>query len=138
LTVNIPAANIATAGTVNITVFNPAPGGGTSAAVDFFINNPVPAISALNPSSALVGGPDFTLTVNGSNFVTGAQVSFNNLPRAATLVNAGQLTAAITAAEIATAGVVNVTVINPGPGGGTSAAADFIIGYQIQLPLILK
>jgi hypothetical protein len=34
-----------TAGTANVTVFNPAPGGGESGAVTFTINNPAPTIS---------------------------------------------------------------------------------------------
>lgn len=37
LTATVPSANIAVAGTANITVFNPAPGGGTSTAAGFTI-----------------------------------------------------------------------------------------------------
>ena len=33
-----------------------------------------PTLSSLSPSSAAVGGPAFTLTVNGSNFVSGSVV----------------------------------------------------------------
>ena len=40
LTVSIPAADIATAGSASVTVFNPTPGGGTSNAVTFSIINP--------------------------------------------------------------------------------------------------
>jgi hypothetical protein len=42
LTVAIPAADIAVAGTAEVTVFNPEPGGGTSNAQTFTINNPIP------------------------------------------------------------------------------------------------
>ncbi|MDW8206356.1 MAG: M12 family metallo-peptidase, partial [Chloroherpetonaceae bacterium] len=38
LTANIPASDLATPGTYNITVFNPAPGGGTSVARPFTVN----------------------------------------------------------------------------------------------------
>ena len=47
-----------------------APGGGTG-------NNPVPSITSLNPSSATAGGPAFTLTVNGSGFISSSVVNFN-------------------------------------------------------------
>jgi hypothetical protein len=38
LTATVPAADIKTAGTASVTVVNPAPGGGTSAAKTFTIN----------------------------------------------------------------------------------------------------
>ena len=127
LTAAIPAADIATAGTANVTVVNPAPGGGTSNTATFTINNPVPVISSLDPSWKVPGTAAFTLTVNGSNFVDGAQVKWNGFNRTTIVVNATQLTAAILAADILTAGTANVTVVNPTPGGGTSNTATFTI-----------
>ena len=47
----IPATDIATAGTAPVTVFNPAPGGGTSGAQTFTVTNPLPTTSALTPTS---------------------------------------------------------------------------------------
>ena len=66
--------------------------------------SPPPTISSLSPASATAGGPAFTLTVNGSNFVSGSVVQWNGSNRTTTFVSATQLTAAITAADIATAG----------------------------------
>ncbi|MEW5868602.1 MAG: hypothetical protein AB1894_04950, partial [Chloroflexota bacterium] len=132
----ITAVDIATAGTVPVTVFNPTPGGGTSNAVNFTINasNPVPTLSNLNPSSATAGGAAFTLTVNGTNFVNGSVVRWNGSNRTTTYVSATQLTAAITAADIASAGTVPVTVFNPTPGGGTSNAVNFIVNPAGTVP----
>jgi hypothetical protein len=127
LTAAITAADIVTAGSFPITVFNPAPGGGTSSAVNLAVNNPVPAITTLSPASATVGGAAFTLTVNGTSFVNGASVSFNGAARTTTFVGATQVTAAITAADIASVGSFPVTVTNPGPGGGTSVAVNFSV-----------
>jgi hypothetical protein len=127
LTAAITATDIATAGNANITVVNPTPGGGTSAATSFAINNPAPSVSSLTPASALQGGSSFTLTVNGSNFVANSAVQWNGASLTTTFVSATQLTAAITAADIATAGTASVTVINPAPGGGTSQAQTFTI-----------
>jgi hypothetical protein len=120
LTANITAADIATAATVNVTVTTPAPAGGTSTAVQFAINNPVPTITTLAPTSATAGGAAFALTVTGTNFVATSVVNFNGAAKVTTFNSSTQLTAAITAADILTAGIVNVTVTNPSPGGGTS------------------
>jgi uncharacterized protein YdgA (DUF945 family) len=131
LRATIPAADIAVAGTASVTVYNPLPNGGTSNAQTFAINNPVPATTGLSPSSAIVGGAAFTLTVNGSNFVSGCTVQWNGSARTTTRVSSTQLTAAITAADIATAGTQPVTVVNPPPGGGTSNAQNFTINNPV-------
>jgi Right handed beta helix region/Immunoglobulin I-set domain len=125
ITAAVPASDIATTGTISVTVNNPSPGGGTSSATSFTIGNPVPAITSLSPATITAGGAAFTLTVNGSNFVSGSTVQWNGSSRTTTYVSATQLTAAITAADIATAGTASVTVINPSPGGGTSQAQTF-------------
>ncbi len=133
LTAAISAGDIAAPGTVSVTVFNPAPGGGTSAAATFTITNPppppnpVPTITSLSPIPNF-GGPAFTLTVNGSNFVSGAQVQWSFAARATTFVSANQLTAEILAADIATPRGVFVTVFNPPPGGGASNNVSVIVG----------
>jgi len=126
----IGSADIAAAGTASVTVFNPAPGGGISGALNFTISaapNPVPTIGSLNPSSRTAGSGAFTLTVNGTNFVAGAVVRWNGANRTTTFVSATSLTAAITAADVQTAGTASVTVFNPAPGGGVSGAVNFTI-----------
>ena len=126
LTAAITAADIATAGTASVTVTNPAPGG-TSSAVSFTINNPAPTVSSLSPSTAVAGSAAFTLTVNGAGFVNGASVQFNGSSRATTFVGTTQITAAILASDIATAGTANVTVTNPAPTTGPSTPQLFAI-----------
>jgi uncharacterized repeat protein (TIGR03803 family) len=84
-----------------------------------------PTVISISPTSAIAGGAGFTLTVNGTNFVSGSTVNLNGNARATTFVSAAQLTAAILASDIATAGTFNVTVINPG--GGTSHAVTFTV-----------
>src|SRR5437762_11012278 len=88
--------------------------------------NPVPLINQpLVPDAVAPGGPGFTLTVNGTGFVSGSVVNWNGSPRATTFVSSSQLTAAIDASDIATEGTAQVTVVSPGPGGGASNAAFF-------------
>src|SRR5713101_1367077 len=122
----IPASDIAVAGTAAITVFNPAPGGGASNSLTFTITGPT--ITTISPNSADTGGSAFTLTVNGSNFLTGSVVNFAGVARATTFVSPSQLTAAIPAAAITTARIAAVTVTNPAPSGGASNPVNFTIG----------
>lgn len=131
LIASISAAEIAQAGVFNVIVINPAPGGGTSAPAAFTVNNPVPAINSLSPRSATAGGAAFTLTVNGSNFVTASVVNFNGSAKATTFIKSTQLTAALTAADIAAAGTSNVVVTNPAPGGGSSPASSFAVNNPV-------
>jgi len=111
-------------GTVDVSVTTPA-GTGTKASA-FTFGTP-PTITSLSPSSATAGGAAFTLTVTGTNFVTGAKVNWNGTERVTTYVSSTQLTAAITAADILAVGVPYVTVVNPAPEAGTSNQQPFFI-----------
>ena len=83
--------------------------------------NPVPLINQpLVPDAVAPGGPAFTLTVNGTGFVSSSVVNWSGSARTTTFFSGSRLTAAITAADIATAGTASVTVVNPTPGGGAS------------------
>ncbi len=127
LKVNLLASDVVNAGTLKFTVFTPEPGGGTSPEATFNVNNSLPTLTGLNPAATTVGGADFTLTMTGTNFVSGAQVKFNGTDRATTFVSATNLTIAVTAADIATAGSATITVVNPAPGGGSSNALSLPI-----------
>ena len=129
LTAAITSGDIAAAGTPTVTVVNP--GGVTSSGATFTVL--APSISSLSPAGASAGGSGFTLTVNGTDFVNGSVVRWNGADRTTTFVNSGQLTAAITAGDIAAPGTATVTVMNPG--GGTSSGvafgiADFTLGVS--------
>jgi N-acetylneuraminic acid mutarotase len=89
--------------------------------------NPVPLIAALSPSSATAGGPDFTLTVQGSNFISGSVVRWNGSDMTTVFVSGSTLTVSVPAGDISSVGTVMVTVFNPGPGGGLSSASTFTI-----------
>lgn len=81
----------------------------------------------LVPDAIAPGGVGFTLTVNGTGFVSTSVVNWNGSPRAMIVVSSSRLTAAILASDIATVSTASVTVVNPGPGGGTSSALFFPI-----------
>jgi hypothetical protein len=84
-------------------------------------------LKSVTPFSIAAGGAAFTLTVNGEHFVKDSSVLWNGSPLATTYVSANQLTAQISAADIAHAGTAHVEVANPAPCGGVSNAAAFTI-----------
>lgn len=104
--------------------------GGVSTAQTSFFDNVrvtvgVPVLTSLAPSSRVAGTGAFTLTVNGANFVNGTSVvRWNGSNRATTFVSSTQLTASISAADIASSGTASITVAN---GAGVSNALTFTI-----------
>src|ERR1019366_7767807 len=120
--VNIPAALIASTGSLAVSVSRP--GLPTSNSLTLTVTG-TPAITALSPASVTAGGPSFTLTVTGSSFFAGATVRWNAHALTTALISSTQLTAAVPAASIATAGTA---LIDVWAGGSTySNAALFRI-----------
>ncbi|WP_400190321.1 choice-of-anchor D domain-containing protein [Hymenobacter sp. B81] len=97
--------------------------------------NPTPVITAINPTSRLAGGAGFSLVVTGSNFLSSSVVYFNGVALTTTFNSATQLTAAVPASAVATAGSFPVTVVSPTPGGGTSNAINFEV---LPGPLVIQ
>src|SRR2546430_2572828 len=127
LTVNTTTGLISgtptTAGTYSITL-GASNGNGAGTATLTLTIRAVPTISSLSPTCATAGGPQFTLTVNGTNFVSGSTVNWNGTPLT-TSGSSTQLTATVPASLIATAGTASVTVVTPC--GGTSNLKTFTI-----------
>jgi len=94
-------------------------------------DNPTPNVSSISPSSGVVGNAEFTLTVSGSNFVSSSVVLWNGSNRTTSFGSASQLTATISASDLAFAGSAQVSVSTPAPGGGNSSALSFSIAPQI-------
>jgi hypothetical protein len=70
------------------------------------------------------------LTINGTGFISSSTVRWNGSALAATYFSGSQLQALIPASDLASTGTASVTVINPSPGGGTSAPFNFTISNQ--------
>jgi len=109
LTASILAADVATQGTCPVTVTS---GGATTSAASFAVSAVVvaPVISSLSPSTAIAGGPTFSLTVTGTNFTSGSTVNWNGASRGTSFTSATQLIAVILATDIASVGSNTVTV----------------------------
>ena len=96
-------------------------GGGGGAPQD------IPTLAAIAPSSTTVGTSSVSLVLFGSNFENGATVQWNGTALSSSWVSASEMTATIPASDIVSIGSAKVTVSNPSPGGGTSAAQIFTI-----------
>jgi len=115
LLVKITVAGNAVVGTRDISVTNPAPGGGTgTAAAGFTVQPGVPTVSNITPASS-IRGQTLDVTLTGTNFITGATTSFGaGITVNSTSVNSSTtILANITIAGTAALGSRDVTVTNP-------------------------
>jgi uncharacterized protein (TIGR03437 family) len=124
---------LTSAGTAQVTVLNPTPGGGTSNALSFTIvqPNPVPTLASVSPNLVAAGGTTFLLTVTGTNFINGSRIRWEGVEQATTFVSATQLTAQIPATLITSPGTARITVINLPPGGGISNEVTLTIARPL-------
>lgn len=139
LTAAIPASAITTAGSAYVIVTNP--GGFATAALNFAINNPQAGVAAISPPSLPVGSSELTLTVTGFGFlsgtpgVVGSQVLVNGNARGTTFVNSTALQAVLLPSDLAQAGTLSITVVNPLSGGVTPQGVQFAVtDYSIIPP----
>ena len=110
--------------------------GATMASAEFDANSEEKRPTVLSPVSQTAGAAPFTLTVNGSKFVSASKVQWSGTALSTTFVSATQLTAAVPAANIAAPGTASVTVSSPTPGGGVSGPLTFTISNP--LPVISR
>lgn len=89
----------------------------------------VPQATALAPATATVGDADFTLTVTGTGFSEGATVYWNGGAKPTTFVDATTLQAAITSADLTTAGLIPITVASAGLNLAPSAPLLFTVNH---------
>src|SRR3984957_20278202 len=111
-------STVPTSGTVTVAAVSAADATATSSSA-VTLQNPVPVLTSIAPTSVPAGA--VAITVNGSGFVSGAEVLLAGAPLATTFVSATQLTA--TGSE-SSAGAFSVSVMNPNPGSATSASQN--------------
>jgi hypothetical protein len=97
----------------------------TSSTIHVTVGSPTPAITSLSPLYTAVGGAPFTLTVNGSGFISGSTVYWGSTALTTQYISPTQLTAQVATAQIGSVGVTAIRVQTPAPGGGTSNTVDF-------------
>jgi hypothetical protein len=147
LTVNVPAQNVANAGTIIVSVANSSM---VSNDVAFAVTpqsgsiTGAPQLLLFSPMIAPVSSASFQLVVAAENVAQGATVNFGSLsltptssgvtfyPSSAAL---STLMVQVPATAIATPGMVTVSVTNPGASGGTSNQGDFFIVSKGTFPI---
>ncbi len=93
--------------------------------------NPIPVISRLSPSGFSEGTT--TVTVDGSQFVYGAQILWNGAPVPTTYVSGTEVVADISAPK---PGTFPLTVSNPNPGSAAAPNVNVLVGPgQVVLTL---
>ena len=138
LQATIPGANLAHAGSLQIAVLNPPPGGGNSNLYSVSVNNPVPSLTSLTPANTPAGGASASLSITGAGFVPESVITINGAPHPTT-GGGTQVSALLSAADLAAGGIAQVQVVNPLPGGGASNMLTFAITPTVAqgLPVLV-
>ncbi len=98
-----------------------------SNAVLFTVENPVPIITDITPTSKYVGDGPFTLFVSGRDFVGESAVRFNGADQPTRFIDTATLSVEVSSSQLASAGEISIRVFTPAPGGGVSGALTFLV-----------
>jgi subtilisin family serine protease len=111
--------------TAPITVFNPAPGGGTSVPLVFNISGitGTPSITSIAPNTAVAGDFSLRLVVTGSGLLN-SRIFWGGAPLAGFSPSDTEAIAFVPSALFASAGTIQVTASGP---GGTSSPFPFTV-----------
>lgn len=99
----------------------------------FVVTNPVPVITQMTPDACETDGGCQTVTLRGRNFLYGADVLWDGNSVNFTVQSDSVITVQLQWHHLADEGVVDVTVVNPGPGGGPSVPAVFQVGPRVVM-----
>lgn len=113
----VPAAQIAAAGNISVTVFNPAPYNSESAVKNFIVavSSPVSSQSVvtLSPNSIDVGSADTVVTISGSGFTADSLGQLDGQALATTFISTTQLQLVVPAAMLTAEARSAITVATP-------------------------
>jgi trimeric autotransporter adhesin len=135
LTATVPAGQIANGALLPVTV---ADGTESSSGtpVDLVVNNPAPTIVSISPTSEAAGTSSAVVAVTGTGFVPSTVIDANGASRTTTFTSATQVGVTLTTADLANAGTLFLSAVNPAPGGGSSAAATLNVAAPPPTPQI--
>ncbi len=100
-------------------------------------SNPTPGVTSLDPNRVQQGAAETSLMVVGSDFVRASVVRFNGQDRPTRYVSRTELHATLSSADLASAGMAQIVVVNPAPGGGASNPMQLTIAVgQNPVPVV--
>jgi hypothetical protein len=94
---------------------------------------PVPVLESLSPGVVAAGKTDFHLWAKGSNYFAQSKIRVNNFDHSVFVSAPYLIESTIAPPEIAQPGELPVQVVNPVPGGGTSATRYLAIYGSMPL-----
>jgi hypothetical protein len=124
LQAQILPGQVASAAKMNVAVRNPGLNP-QSSNVQILTVASTPVINSLEPAAMVAGSTAFTLTVAGCGFVSGSVVKLGGTALPTTFQSSNELTAQITAAQVAAVANLSVTVLNPN--GSTSTVQTLAV-----------
>ena len=101
------------------TLFRTEPGEGDAKRKDS-LANPIPSINDIDPKSIEPKTSNLIVAVKGTDFVKGTVVRINGTNRETEFKDASLLIAKLLPDDVEQEGELELTVFNPGPGGGVS------------------
>jgi hypothetical protein len=125
----ILSSDINTPGSILITVSNPSTPQSNAVTLTVVGTN-VAIISSINPQQVTEKSGQFTLSVTGSGFVSGAMVQWNGSNRGTTFVDSQHLTAIVLASDITNPGQALITVENPNGAPVSNSVTLFIVSQN--------
>ena len=127
VTTQVGAADIAAAGTFPVGVYNTDSGSIASNTITLTVADAPLTLTSLAPAFVAVGGPAYAQTVIGTGFNASSTVQFNGSTRTTTFVSTTQLSAQLSAADIASSGSASIKVVNGGSDPATSSTLTLAI-----------
>ena len=128
-----PVAALANTGSVQVTVTNPAPGGGISNTSSLRVINPVPSISSLVPLDVTAGGQSQELDVLGTGFFGDTTFFVNGTQWPSNYDSYLKAHLAFSVPELAYGRYYDIGAFNPLPGGGNSNTMRFTVLNPLPL-----
>jgi hypothetical protein len=137
-TVSNSTATLVAAGTCTISALQA--GNSTYAATTpvshaFTVNaistNPVPTMTGISPSFLLVGSAAQSITITGTKFLATTTATYNGLAHNPANISSTSLTLSLTASDPATAGIFNILLTNPTPGGGSASMIFYVLAPTV-------
>ncbi len=127
LQAKIPDPFLEAARSLEVRVSDAALGGGTSDVLSMDVVNPPPLVTGVEAPVLKVGDAATPVTVRGRDFRPDSTIQIVRTPVATTYRTGEELVAVIPSELLAKAGDLPITVVTPGPGGGTFEALGLAV-----------
>jgi len=122
-------------GEVFDTLFRTQPGGGDQRRREG-LANPMPVLSGSTPTRLPPGARDLTIVLNGKGFVESSVVHVNGGARPTSFTDSTRLSATLLDSDVVRESQLDVTVVNPAPGGGTSEPLALAVASVAFMPAL--